>query len=67
MSIEIHQNLLLTTDSAVSFAVRTHSQEKRVLFQTLLKAARDEAIFAFVPSVFFEPCLNSLDQGVTVF
>ncbi len=40
---------------AVRFAVGMHSQEKRVLFHTLFKAARDEKIFAFVLHLFFEP------------
>jgi hypothetical protein len=48
---------------AVSFAVGAHTQEKGVLFHTLFKAARDEAIFAFVPSVFFEPHRYSCDSS----
>jgi hypothetical protein len=48
---------------AVRFAVRAHSQEKRVQFRTLFQAARDEKIFAFVPHFFFEPHRYSSDSS----
>jgi len=54
---------------AVSFAVGMRTQEKRVLFQTLSKADRDETILAFVPSVKLDPpdCSSISARALSLF